>query len=105
MRSLYPTFNDLMAELSELDCNFDEICCTESWLNDSTKDLIKMDGYLPFHCLREHGRRGGGVSVLVLRKYRTKLLPQCTLSLSLSLSLDFFESVLLNFHAGYILYC
>ena len=54
-----------MAELSELNCNFDAICFTESWLNDSTKDLIiiKLDGYLPFHCLREHDRRGGGVSV------------------------------------------
>ena len=77
--SLYPKLDELRAELSLLNYNFDVIHCTESWLTPQTKDLVSIESYNSFHNLRED-RRGGGVSIFVLKKFSVVVLSQLTVS-------------------------
>ena len=48
-------------------------CFTETWLNANTVDLVEFEGYKKFDLFRSE-RRGGGISVLVDKIYRSKCL-------------------------------
>ena len=80
IRSLCSNMEDLCALLSLLNCKFDAICITESWLDDYTEPLYSLPGYQVFHSLRPVGMRGGGISVFVLDGYEVTVLNHYTIS-------------------------
>ena len=51
------------------------LCFVESWLNESTKDLVNFNRYNDYHSLRE-SKRGGGVSIYVQNKFKSKILSE-----------------------------
>ena len=79
IRSLFHKIDHLQALFDQLIVNFDVICFTESWLNDSNKNLVNMSGYLGFHSLRIN-RMGGGISMYVRDKFKIKIIHNCTVS-------------------------
>ena len=95
IRSLLPKLDDFQAELNTLNCTFDVICFTESWLNRDTVCLAKINvnEYNDFHSCRAD-RRGGGVSVYIRKKYKCKNLTK------ISLNCDYIESVFLELSYG-----
>ena len=56
--------------LTSLGDSLDIICLTETWLNTSTVHLVGFPKYNMFHVMRDDGRRGGGVSILVDRRMK-----------------------------------
>ena len=72
IRSLYPKIEEVKAELSLLDFQFDVLCFTESWLTDHIKNLVSFDNYREYHNLRVN-RRGGGISVFVADRFEAEL--------------------------------
>ena len=61
IRSLNKHHDDLVALLHTLQCNFNIIGCTETWLNDkSYVNILNLDGYTLHHKNRQD-RVGGGV--------------------------------------------
>ena len=80
IRSLCANMDELCVLLSSLNCNFDVICITECWLNDSIEPLYSILGYTAIHSLRPGGRRGGGISVYVLHRYNAAVIQQYTVS-------------------------
>ena len=46
----------------------------------STANFVKIQGYDVFHCLREDGLLGGGVTVFVRSDFQIVETPQCTIS-------------------------
>ena len=78
--SLYPKVDIFTAFLSSLKCSFDVLCLTETWLNSSTVNLVEFPKYNMFNLIREDGRRGGGVGILVDRKYNTKQVDNLSFS-------------------------
>ena len=89
IRSLLPKIDELQAELDQLQCAFDIICITESWLTEKTADLAIFHNYNHYNTMRMD-RRGGGVSVYVSEKY------QCRVLSNISLCLDYMESLILE---------
>ena len=71
IRSLPKNNDSLQSFLSNLGHSFDVLVFTETRLNDSNKDLIYMPGYVGHHFIRPN-RRGGGVSVFCLEKYKSR---------------------------------
>ena len=78
IRSLKSNDDYFSAFLSELKCNFDVICLTESWLTEDTKQLYNFPGFTAYHSLRSNNQAGGGVTVLVSGSYCVKLLTEHT---------------------------
>lgn len=80
IRSLHAHHQELEALLALINCQFDIICFTESWLSDANKDLIKFEGYTGYHSLRRDNRQGGGVSVFVNDRLTAIQLETTTIS-------------------------
>ena len=71
IRSLFNKHDDFCNFLGVINCTFDVVCITETWLNcDDPLGMVNLVGYVPFHSTREG--RGGGVSAYV----RSGLLPR-----------------------------
>ena len=57
--------------LNSLQCQFDILLFTETWLKQENKDHCKFDGYQPIHLIRpiddhiDFKERGGGISIFV----------------------------------------
>ena len=73
IRSLLPKLDEIKSEISNLNCEFDIICFTESWLSESTVNLAIFEGYANYNTMR-NGRRGGGISVFVKERFKCKKL-------------------------------
>ena len=89
IRSITSNFDTLNAFLSTLHIKFDILSFTESWLNETTKNLIKLNGYHALHTLRPVNR-GGGVSIYIKNFMNSKKIESC------SLSLPYFESLFIE---------
>ena len=56
---------------NSLECQFDILLFTETWLKQENKDHCKFDGYQPIHLIRpiddhiDFKERGGGISIFV----------------------------------------
>ena len=64
IRSITANIDGFNAFINTLNVKFDIITFTESWLNNSTKNLINIDGYYSLHSLRPVNR-GGGISIFL----------------------------------------
>ena len=80
IRSLCSNMEDLCALLSMLNCRFDVIGITESWLSDNIEPLYSIPGYSVYHSLRPAGMRGGGISIFVSHGFDVNILQQTKLS-------------------------
>ena len=78
-RSLLAHEDELSACLNNFDFEFDVISMTESWLQDSNKELANMNGYLSFHSLRTN-RGGTGISVYVRDNYNARQINNTNIS-------------------------
>ena len=78
VRSLWANFDIVLNEIDSMNIKFDLLCFTESWVNDNTKDLIAIDNYKSYHSLRADGRRGGGISVFLNDRLKSKLFVDAT---------------------------
>lgn len=79
-RSLYPKIDEIKLTISELNCNFDIITFCESWLNETSKDMIQFDNYNSLHSLRSNGKRGGGISTYISKHIDSRLIPLATMN-------------------------
>ena len=77
--SLLPKCDEVQTELSLLECQFDVLCFTESWLTEQNKHLVSFNGFNSFHNLRVD-RRGGGVSFFVSDRFKVNVLSQLNMS-------------------------
>ena len=64
IRSCQKDFDDFETYIHNLNHNFSVIGLSETWLNDSVKDLYSLPGYNSLHLCR-NGKKGGGVSLYV----------------------------------------
>ena len=76
IRSLYPKLDEITGFLQTLNLQFDLICFSETWLSDTSIDLVDFSGYNPYHVVRGDGRRGGGVSIFVRKDLCCKLIDE-----------------------------
>ena len=73
IRSLPNKLDELSEMLALLTVSFEILCITETWLSPTENlNMININGYTPFHSIREN--RGGGVSIFVLSTISTKRL-------------------------------
>ena len=89
IRSISSNIDILNSFLSTLNRQFDVLSFTESWLNETTKNLISINNYYSLHSLRP-SKRGGGVSIFIKNNISSKLIESCSVSLPFIESL-FFE--------------
>lgn len=87
IRSLNANYDLFHAYNNSFNITFDAMCFSESWLTDCSKNLFAFDNYCAFHSLRPAGRRGGGISVYVLKCYEVRVITKCSLSTPLVESL------------------
>ena len=73
IRSLSKNGDSLVAFLSTLTINFDVICLTETWGQNSTVLNSYFPDYQGYHCCRSVGERGGGVSVFISNALDTEI--------------------------------
>lgn len=90
VRSLYPKYSDFLAHLSLLDCTFDALCLTETWLTPASVCMVDINNYNSFHLLRSDGRRAGGVGVYMSDVFKSKRLD------NLCFCLDFIECLIIE---------
>ena len=64
IRSASKNSNDFSNYLDALNCKFDIIALSETWLSDNNSDIVGFPNYDQVHKFREH-KRGGGVSLLM----------------------------------------
>lgn len=70
IRSLCKHHEELATLLSNFNCSFDVIGCSETWLNDRTfTDILNLDGY-KLIIKNRLGRTGGGVCLYVHSRYQ-----------------------------------
>ena len=74
IRSIFNKMDELLSMISIFKFDFDVICFSESWLDENTKDLVKIPGYKAYHSLRPVGKRGGGISVFVKNCYSSRIM-------------------------------
>ena len=72
--SLYPKQDAVQSYLSRLNFDMNVLCFVESWLNESTRNLVNFNGCNDYHSLRD-SKKGGGISLYIQSKFRSKLLP------------------------------
>ena len=63
VRIMQKNYNSFLHYLENLDLTFSVIGLSETWLNNSVKDLYAISGYNDVHLCSE--RRGGGVSLYI----------------------------------------
>ncbi len=68
--------------------NFDISCFTEIWLSEETNNMLTVNNYNSFLCVRRG--TGGGVRVYVIKDYYCEILSNYTVCL------DFMESIFLR---------
>lgn len=73
IRSLYNKLDEFQTLLFSLECSFDIICITESWLTASTINMSSLNNYRMFNVTRSE-TRGGGVAVYVRDKYESSVI-------------------------------
>ena len=88
IRSLLPKCNEFFLNVNDSGIKFDVVCFSETWLKGETVNLLQVDNYVLYRCLREG--IGGGVSAFVRSEYCCEVID------SLTLSLDYFESLFLK---------
>ena len=75
IRSLAANGDDFNSYISMLNLNFDVICFSETWINESNlSDNHLFPLYNGYHSSRPPGKRGGGVSIFVLKTRQSKKL-------------------------------
>jgi len=74
-RSFAKNGREILVFLSGLPCAPDVIVLTETWFRDDYVEEI--DSYIGYHMFRQT-RRGGGVSIFVKMKLRSKSIMQCS---------------------------
>ena len=65
IHSLFPKLDPFLAFIGQLAVKFDVLCFTECSQTESTKNLVKVQGYNVFHCLREIWFLGGSIAVFL----------------------------------------
>ena len=94
IRSILNKLDEFLALVSLFPFDFDAFCFSEVWLDDNTKNLVSIPGYIGFHSLRPVGKRGGGVSIFVRNSYRANLIRD------LSGNTEHVESIFLELKRG-----
>ena len=61
--------------LDEIAHPLDVLCISESWLDNSTADLVHIPNFEHFSICREN-RRDGGVSMFTNVKFKTRVLTE-----------------------------
>ena len=79
-RSLYPKLDEISCTINELNCNFDIITFTESWLDDASKNMAQLLDYTSYHSLRNNNKRGGGVSTYISKHISSKIITNATVN-------------------------
>jgi exonuclease III len=79
IRSFFKNVDNFVAFLAALNHVPDIVVLTETWLNDSNKIHATLDGYIPFHTVREQGRRRG-VSVFCREGLSVRLIDNLCVS-------------------------
>jgi len=73
VRSLYPKLDLFISYISLFDVNFDAICLSEVWLDESKEILVRLPNYNMFNMLRSD-RIGGGVSIFIRDCFQSQRL-------------------------------
>lgn len=73
VRSIMLKADEIQAELSTFNIDFDIICFTESWLTLQSCDSVSFNNYVAYHSLRTD-RRGGGISAYVSSKHKVNVV-------------------------------
>ena len=74
IRSMNQNGDDLNTFLSNLSINFDVICISETWFNDSSLPGYYFPNHNGYHSYRPGNGRGGGVSIYVSKKFKVQHL-------------------------------
>lgn len=82
IRSLYPKIDNFTSLLQTTGIQFDIMCLSETWINNSTVNLISITEYKAFHLYRGNNDRGGGVSLFIHSSYDCELLENFRICLS-----------------------
>ena len=80
IRSLAANYDTLVSELDLANFKFDVLCLTETWLTFDTKDIFQINGYQSYHNIRNDGRCGGGVAVIVQDSFECSPLTEISRS-------------------------
>ena len=64
-RSLIKHFNEFSAILSDLPSSFDVITVEETWLSDTIKPLVELNGYTFITKHKSKCKEGGGIGIYV----------------------------------------
>ena len=76
IRSLAANGDDFISYIETLNVKFDIICLSETWLNDSNIiDNHFFPLYNSYHSFRPAGKRGGDVSIFVIKNHPFENLP------------------------------
>ena len=70
VRSLFPKHDDLCAMLDNINCKFDALCFSETWLNSETVDLLNFGDFEHHYVIRGEGSRGGGISMFINKYFK-----------------------------------
>ena len=68
IRSVPKNLSQLKCYCEGLQFSFTVVGLSETWLNESSRDLYAIDGYQHFNCIRDK-KRGGGVSLFVKNNF------------------------------------
>ena len=69
VRSIFNKIDEFISMISVFNFTFDVICFSESWLDDHSKNLVSIPGYVDYHSLRPVGKKGGGVSYVCEKSF------------------------------------
>ena len=56
--------------LENIDCKFDPLCFSETWLNSETVDTINFSAFNHHYVMRSEGSRGGGISMVISQYFK-----------------------------------
>ena len=71
--SFLPKYEEFLNYIARLNFNFHAFCFTETWLNDHTVNIVRINGYEKFDLVRPD-KRGGGISIFVDMSFKSKCI-------------------------------
>ena len=74
IRSMAANFNKLKACIAQLNCKFEVIAISETWMNDNESEEFQLENYYAYYISRQH-RTGGGVALYINMALKHKPLP------------------------------
>ena len=98
-RSLLCNYDEFLDFTCSVNNVFDVICTSETWLTESTDDLINLTGYT-FIGRNRRDKRGGGVGVYIKNELKFKVRPDI---ISTNDSCELIAAEIINEHARNII--